>query len=106
MIALNEIKDIASRIAETTHAERIVLFGSYADGAPTTDSDVDLLVIAPSNLPAHKRSQEIYRSIRPQQFPMDILVYTPDEVNRSLRTPVSFISHIMNRGKTVYVRGA
>ena len=35
---------------------------------------------------------------------MDIVVYTPDEVGRGSRTPVSFVSQVLREGKTVYVR--
>ena len=66
----------------------------------------DLLVIAESDQPRHKRSREFYRRIRPQRFAMDILVYTPEEVRRGSQTPVSFVSQVLREGKTVYVRGA
>ena len=47
MVALSAIQDVADSIARDFHPERIILFGSYARGNPTADSDVDLLVILP-----------------------------------------------------------
>ena len=50
MPPINEelIKEIKNRIVSEVHPEKIILFGSYAYGTPTKDSDVDLLVIMPS----------------------------------------------------------
>lgn len=45
MAALKDIQAFAERIARNFHPERIILFGSYAWGKPTPDSDVDLLVV-------------------------------------------------------------
>lgn len=47
MITMEQIEDISRRIAEEFYPQRILLFGSYAWGTPSPDSDVDLLVILP-----------------------------------------------------------
>ncbi len=99
-----DIVRVAREIGQTAKAERVVLFGSYAGGRMTADSDVDFLVVAESNLPRHKRSRELYRLIRHHPFPVDIIVYTPDEVLRWSRTPVSFVSQALREGETVYAR--
>ena len=53
-VPLHVIRDFARRVAERFHPERIILFGSYAYGAPHADSDVDILVVmpAPANSPS------------------------------------------------------
>lgn len=104
VIARSDIERVAREIGEAAKAERVVLFGSYAGGRMTADSDVDFLVVAESDLPRHKHSRELYRWIRPHRFPMDIIVYTPDEVRRGSRTPVSFVSQALREGETVYAR--
>jgi predicted nucleotidyltransferase len=106
MVAQTDIEQVARDIGEAADAERVVLFGSHATGHASDSSDVDLLVIAESDQPRHKRSREFYRRIRPQRFAVDILVYTPEEVRLASRTPVSFVSQVLREGKTVYVRGA
>ena len=106
MVAQTDIEQVAREIGEAADAERVVLFGSHATGHASDSSDVDLLVIAESDQPRHKRSREFYRRIRPQRFAVDILVYTPEEVRRGSQTPVSFVSQVLREGKTVYVRGA
>jgi len=57
-------------------------------------------------LPRFKRSRELYKLLRPHPFGMDIVVYTPEEIERGRQTPVSFISSVLQEGKTLYVRGA
>ena len=59
-----EIRRVAEHIGRQADAERVVLFGSYARGEATEHSDVDLLVIAPSDLPRFKRSRALYQSLR------------------------------------------
>ena len=86
--------------------EKIILFGSYARGDAREHSDVDYMIIAESTLPRFKRSRELYKVLRPHPFGMDILVYTPDEIERGKRTPVSFISSVLQEGKTLYDRRA
>ena len=99
-----EIRRVAERIGRQADAEQVILFGSYARGEETEHSDVDLLVIAPSDLPRFKRSRALYQSLRPYPFAMDLVVYTPDEVKRGQESTLSFISTVMRDGKTVYVR--
>lgn len=104
MILQADIEQLAREIGEAAHAERVVLFGSHANGHADESSDVDLLVVAESNLPRHKRSRDLYRRIRTHRFPVDILVYTPEEVRRNSTTPVSFVSQALRNGRTVYAR--
>ena len=51
MVAISEIEEFGRRIGREFEAERVILFGSYAQGAVTDDSDVDLLVVADTDLP-------------------------------------------------------
>ncbi len=104
MIEESEISRVAARMAEAANAERVILFGSHARGEADEDSDVDLLIIAESDLPRFKRSPPLYRLLRPYPFPMDLIVYTPQEVEAATRSPVSFVSIVLREGKTVYER--
>ena len=69
------------------------------------NSDVDLMIVAESSLPRFKRSRELYRLFRPYPFGMDLVVYTPEEIEKGKKSPISFVSRVMREGKTVYVRG-
>ena len=82
MVHKANIENVARCMAISMNAERIILFGSYARGDATEQSDVDLMIIAKSNLPRFKRSWELYKLLRPHPFAMDIVVYTPQEIEK------------------------
>jgi predicted nucleotidyltransferase len=104
MITTDDIRRVARRIGEAVDAERVILFGSHARGDATADSDVDLMIVAESDLPRHKRSRRLYSLFRPYPFGMDLLVYTPEEVEKGKRSSVSFVSTVLKEGRTVYAR--
>ena len=92
------------RIVEALQPEKIILFGSYAYGMPTPDSDVDLLVIMETTAPHVERYLSVSRLLRPRLFPVDILVRTPGEIERALRSGDFFIQEILSRGRVLYER--
>ena len=71
------------RIVHELAPAKVVLFGSYAYGAPTPDSDVDLLIILETDVPSKDRSWAASRLLLPRPFPVDILVKTPQEIERA-----------------------
>ena len=103
MITEKQIRSVAKQIGRAINARKVILFGSHADGTSTEDSDVDLLIIADSELPRYKRSRTLYAMFDPYPFPMDLLVYTPEEIDRGLSFAVSFVSSVIKKGKELYV---
>jgi len=101
MVALNKIKEFGRQIGEQFGAERVILFGSYAQGTVTADSDVDLLVIGPFKGRNVDKSVEIRMKLRPQ-FPVDILIRTPEKVNQRLKMGDCFMQEILEKGKVLY----
>src|SRR5581483_7573800 len=92
------------RIVETLHPEKIILFGSYAYGNPTPDSDVDLLVVL-NNRAGHRDNYlAVSHCLIPRPFAVDILVKTPQELKNALAHGDFFIEEIITRGKTLYER--
>jgi predicted nucleotidyltransferase len=92
------------RIVRELRPEKIILFGSYAYGDPTPDSDVDLLVIMETELPKRQRSWEVARLLIPRPFPVDVLVRTPEEIQHAFATGDFFIQEIVSKGKVLYER--
>ena len=95
------------RIVSELKPEKIILFGSYAYGNPTADSDVDLLVVIETN----SKNKEMYRTVSgllyPRQFPVDIIIKTPKEVEDALKGGKDngfFIREIVKKGKVLYDR--
>jgi len=100
-VTLNKIKEFGRQIGEQFGAERVILFGSYAQGKVTADSDVDLLVIGPFKGRGVDKSVEIRMKLRPQ-FPVDILIRTPGKVNQRLKMGDCFMQEILEKGKVLY----
>ena len=100
-ITMQQIEDVSRRIADEFHPERVLLFGSYAGGAPSQDSDVDLLVILPFDGKAVAKSVEMRLKVRPP-FPVDLLVRTPEKIRERLALGDPFIRSILEKGKVLY----
>jgi predicted nucleotidyltransferase len=93
------------KIADTLKPEKIILFGSYAYGTPTPDSDVDLLVIMETKATQKDRYLTVSRLLRPRQFPVDVIVKTPKEIERAVKNKGNFfIREIVAKGKVLYER--
>ena len=96
------IRDIKDKIVEKIHPEKIILFGSHAHGIPNKGSDLDIVLIKESDLPRHKRAVEAYEVISPFGVPIDIIVYTPQEVEEYEDVKGAFINKVIRTGKTLY----
>ncbi len=99
----DEIKVQVKRVVEKFDPEKIILFGSYAYGKPTLQSDVDLLIIVDTNESTLKLSSEIALSLE-HSFPLDIIVKTPGQIKSRLQNGDFFIEDIINLGKVIYER--
>ncbi len=84
--------------------DKIILFGSYAAGNANNDSDLDLLIIKDTDLPKHKRSFDIQKSLIGSMIPMDILVYTMAEFELEKTQKNSFLSSLIKTSKVLYER--
>ena len=96
------LDEIVRRIVEAIHPDKIILFGSRARGDAHRGSDIDLLVIAGSSEPRHRRSSPLYGVLSDILVPMDILVYTPDEVKAWSGVRQAFVSTAIREGKVLY----
>lgn len=101
MVRQEAIRDLSDQIAAHFHPERIILFGSYAYGSPTEDSDVDLLVVLSHEGRSAKKAAEILCQTRPA-FPVDILVRTPAQIEQRISMNDFFMREIFERGKVLF----
>ncbi len=101
MVTINQIEELSRRIGREFNADRVVLFGSYARGVPTDDSDVDLLIILPFEGKSVFQSVEIRMRLRPA-FPVDLIVRTPEKVRERLAMGDDFMREILEEGKVLY----
>jgi predicted nucleotidyltransferase len=101
MVAMDTISDFGRQIGRCLKARRVILFGSYAEGKPTEDSDVDLLVIADFQGRSVDKSVSVRMQLNPP-FPMDLLVRTPEMIQKRLSMQDAFIGRILSEGKVLY----
>ena len=101
MIPFADIQTFSQKIAETFRPERIILFGSYASGQNTEDSDVDLLVILPFEEMATEKAIAIRQQIK-APFPLDLMARTPQQIQKRLEMGDYFIHDIINKGRVLY----
>jgi predicted nucleotidyltransferase len=104
MIHESQIRQVAVQLGKAARASLVILFGSYARGEATDRSDVDFMVVAQSDLPRHKRAVDLYKQFRPYPFGMDIVVYTPEEIEEGRKSALSFVSTVLREGKKLYER--
>jgi predicted nucleotidyltransferase len=98
------LTEIVRRLVKALQPEKVILFGSYAYGRPSNDSDVDLLVIMKTEARPVDRYLTVSRLVRPRPFPLDILVKTPEEISQGLEKGDSFIRELITRGRVLYER--
>jgi predicted nucleotidyltransferase len=98
---MNLIKDIADFIKKKFNPQKIMLFGSYAYGRPSSESDIDLLIIMNTSLRFHKQSAIIRLALDEAfnvSFPMDIIVRDQDEIEKRVKQGDFFIKEILEEG--------
>lgn len=101
MISRRVIQEFADKVARRFRPERIILFGSYAYGKPTPDSDVDLLVVMPCKRRPLDQALQIRLTLN-ARFPLDLIVRTPTELRRRLAGGDFFLREIIERGKVLH----
>ena len=108
MITEQQINLLRDVIVETMHPEKVYLFGSYANGEPNEDSDVDILIeVEKSDLPKINRNLHVRSELRKNKllhFPKDIFIYTTQEINEWKHLKNSFISLALFNSKKLYER--
>ena len=98
------VDEIIHRIISQYDPDKIILFGSYAFGRPTPDSDIDLLIVKESSQPSLQRRIAIRKIIRNphRKIPVETLVMTPSEIEKRIEIGDQFIQEIIERGLILY----
>ncbi len=105
MVSHREIEKLVNTLVEIEHPQKVVLFGSYANGKAHKDSDVDLLLIVEQS---HRPKFERMKNIRQQlgkynfNFSKDVFVYTLQEIEDWKNVSQAFITTALSEGKIMY----
>ena len=97
------LQTIGKKIKQDYRAERVILFGSYAKGNATDDSDVDLLVVAPTKERFFERMASVRRLIRDLRDGLAVspIVLTPAELKKRREAGDPFVREILQTGITL-----
>ena len=110
MVSVSEqlIESMVQAIVDEVEPRRVYLFGSYARGSQTADSDVDFLIVEDERFgPDRTRWSELKRirkALRPFRVPKDVLVYSQDEFEKWERSINHIVGHAVREGKLLYER--
>ena len=102
MVTQEQIDEVRRRIAENFKPQKIILFGSYANGTPTEDSDLDLLIIKDSDLPTRIQNRKVRKILTGLEIPVDVMVKTAEEFE-TYKDIIGTIIYPANKfGKVIY----
>ena len=102
MVSRQNIKRYCDAIAAAFKPERIILFGSHANGQPDENSDVDVLVVMRNARRLGRHPAAAIRMKVRSDFPVDMLVRDEREVARRVKQRDLFMLEITERGRVMY----
>jgi predicted nucleotidyltransferase len=104
MVSNATINDMAKRLVDDFNPERIILFGSQANGTADEHSDVDILVICPISSSRRAMMVAMDRAMRGLGIARDIMVLSPQEYETDRHIPGTVARNASRHGRTLYER--
>ena len=104
MISQDQINQVVKTIVAGYSPQEIILFGSYASGSPSKDSDIDLLVIKDDHLPKIERNRAVRCLLKDSSLPVDVIVKTRQEFDM-LKDVIGTVVYSANKyGRVLYAK--
>ncbi len=100
----NYLKTIIEKITNNFNPQKIILFGSYAYGHPTRDSDIDLMVVMDTEMKPYERALPIRKALKYLGVTKDVIVRTPQEFERFKDIVGTIIYTAAHKGRVIYER--
>ncbi len=97
---MERLSAISARLKGEYNANRVIVYGSFAKGETTEDSDIDLLIIAPTQERFFGRMATVRRLLRDLRkgLPISPLVLTQEEIDKRIDRGDQFINQILETG--------
>ena len=102
MLSQKTIQQAVKRIVQTAQPNKVILFGSYARGDSTPDSDLDLMVILPGQPDKVAEMIRLRQTIGAVGTGVDVLVFSEDEAQRRGQVPGTVIYWANKEGRILY----
>ena len=102
IVADSVLAEIIRRIVEVAQPDRIILFGSAAAGRMGPNSDVDLLVVKRGRYHRGRLTEEIYMNLIGVGQAVDVIVVTPEDMERYRNTHALVIAPALREGREIY----
>lgn len=96
------LSEVIDRIVNKFHPVKIILFGSWARGSAREDSDLDLLVVLPKVEHKRKAAIQIGNALSNLPISKDIIVTTPEDIEKHGKTVGNILLPALTEGKVVY----
>lgn len=104
-LADSTLARIVARLVEAVGPEKLILFGSRAAGSAGTGRDYDVLIIGEAQEALHRRLRRARQALWGVGAPVDLLWYTPQEVEEWADIPTHIVSQAVRKGRVVYEKG-
>ena len=101
MIEPDVLQEIVRRIVDKARPERIILFGSQARREGRTHSDIDLLIVK-SDVHRRRLAMDLYEVLADIGQPVDLVVVTPEDIERYGHSPALVLEPALREGKVIY----
>ena len=96
------LDEITARIITAANPQRIILFGSAAEGRMGPDSDLDFLVVMADGAHRRNTAKAIYRKLAGMGFSKDIVVVTESDIRNNQDNQSLVIYPALKKGKVLY----
>jgi predicted nucleotidyltransferase len=102
VLTTEEIDALVARVVARVRPEQVIVFGSYAKGSASRNSDLDLCVVVDTPLPPARRADALRPLLAGCLVPVDVHVHTPEEMREYGKEQHSFLHSVLASGKVVY----
>jgi len=102
MLTQEQINEIIREIVRNFKPQKVILFGSYANGTPTEESDLDLLIVKDSDIPSRLQNRKVRKILSGWKVPVDVMVKSAEEFETYKDIIGTIVYPAHNFGKVVY----
>lgn len=102
MISSEQIQQAVERLVKAANPSKVILFGSYARGDATEDSDLDLMVIEREVKNAGDEMVRLHKVVGNIGVGVDVLVYSDKEASRRSQVPGTVLYWAAKEGRVLY----